>query len=101
MSVQSVFCVDRISDSVRSGRCNGRPNDQSFDVAIIEFQDDGSLADATQLKSAEETIAAARDDNRNGALVVLFIHGWTSASMRPTGMPRRRMTSTSDNSDAS
>jgi hypothetical protein len=75
VSVRSVFCVER-SNSVRLGRCDEHPNHQSFDVAVIEFQDNGSLADASQLKSAEDTIAAARVANRNGALVVLFIHGW-------------------------
>ena len=73
--MQSVYCVDG-ANAVRLGRCDQRPNDQSFDVAIIEFQDDGSLADARQLKSAADTIAAARDADRNGVLVVLFIHGW-------------------------
>ena len=107
MSAPSVFCVDRICNSVRVGRCNGRPNDQSFDIAVIEFQDDSFLANADRLKSAEDTIAAARDANRNGALVVLFIHGWHHSakwdvsSMRPTGMPTPGTTSTSGDSGAS
>ena len=82
--MQSVFCVDRLK-GVRPGRCfkgvrpgpyKEVPNEQSFDVAKIEFQEDGSLAEASQLKTAADTIKAARDADRNGALVVLFIHGW-------------------------
>ena len=72
----SVFCVDRENNCVRAGRGNEHPNHQSFDVAIIEFQEDGSFADPDQLIAAVKCIEAARDANGNGALVMLFIHGW-------------------------
>jgi hypothetical protein len=72
----SVFCVDREDDRVQLGPANKPPNHQSFDVAVIEFQDDGSFVDSAQLKAATDCIGAARESNRSGALVVLFIHGW-------------------------
>ena len=72
----SVFCVDRERDSVSLGRGDEKPNHQSFDVAVIEFQDDGSFVDSRQVGAAAETVAEARKANSNGALVVLFIHGW-------------------------
>jgi hypothetical protein len=72
----SVFCVDREDNRVQLGPGNKPPNHQSFDVAVIEFQDDGSFVDSAQLKAATDCIGAARESNRNGALVVLFIHGW-------------------------
>jgi hypothetical protein len=70
----SVFCVE--SNGVRPGFGNRPPNDPSFDVAVIEFENDGSFTDSGQLKATVDGIAAARDANPYGALVVLFIHGW-------------------------
>ena len=51
-------------------------NDPTFDLAVVEFNDDGSLADAGQKRAVADCITAARRSNRNGALVVVFIHGW-------------------------
>jgi hypothetical protein len=42
----------------------------------VEFQDDGSFADPSQVEAAENCITEVRRINENGALVVLFIHGW-------------------------
>jgi hypothetical protein len=69
----SVFQVRR-ADLDRSGQ--DYPEDQSFDLAIVQFLDDGSLTDPTQLKRATEAIEAARRLYKTGAVVVAFIHGW-------------------------
>ena len=53
-------------------------HDQSIDVGIIEFDDDddGSFIKADQLDRTVECITKARQDNPNGVVVVVFIHGW-------------------------
>lgn len=51
-------------------------HDQSIDVGIIEFDDHGSFIKADELKRTVECITKARRDNPNGAVVVVFIHGW-------------------------
>jgi len=71
----SVFTVD-VRAGVKVGLGEPEPNDQSYDVAVVEFQDDGTPKDARQLPAAAECITRARKGNPNGAIVVLFIHGW-------------------------
>jgi hypothetical protein len=63
-------------DGKVSRGCGGQPNDQSIDVAHIEFNDEGTFARPGQLKIALDCIAHARNTNPNGAVVVLFVHGW-------------------------
>ena len=62
--------------AVSLGRQDNDPNTQSFDLAVIEFNDDGSFVDQRQLDDAADCIVQARRSNDNGALVVVFIHGW-------------------------
>jgi hypothetical protein len=81
----SVFTVDRLK-GVRLGREDKPAYDRSFDVAVIEFDDNGTFIEPGQLKAAADCIAAARDANRNGALVVLFIHGWHHSASWDLGM---------------
>ena len=68
-------------------------NDPTFDLAVVEFNDDGSLADAGQKRAVADCITAARRSNRNGALVVVsnganvagsgtFWPGWAGWSAR-------------------
>ncbi len=52
------------------------PNSQTADVAVIEFSMDGSFKNREQLKDAVSCIEFQREDNKPGAIVVLFIHGW-------------------------
>ncbi len=63
-------------EKVSLGREDRPENDQTFDLAVVEFNDDGSLVDARQKGAVADCITAARRSNRNGALVVVFIHGW-------------------------
>ena len=42
------------------GPVNSKPNDQSVDVAIIEFTDDGSFTNEDQLNKALGCITTAR-----------------------------------------
>jgi hypothetical protein len=63
-------------EKVSLGREDRPPSDPTFDLAVIEFNDDGSFVDAGQKRAVADCIAAARRSNRNGALVVIFIHGW-------------------------
>ena len=51
-------------------------NDPSFELAVVEFNDDGSLVDPRQKTALADCITAARRSNPNGAMVVTFIHGW-------------------------
>ena len=79
LSGGSVFTVDIADDRLEEPRIAPqlRPaNDQSFDVAVIEFEDDGTFTDPSQLQAATAWIAEVREHNHNGAIVVLFIHGW-------------------------
>jgi hypothetical protein len=71
----SVFNVD-VLKGVRPGREDRAPNDQSFDLAVIEFNDDGTFVDSSQVAAAAGCVSEARRSNGNGAVVVLFIHGW-------------------------
>ena len=73
--IGSVFTVQR-NGTVQPECKKRRPNDQSFAVATVEFNDDGAFAKAGQLDAALSCITNARRQNRNGVLVVLFIHGW-------------------------
>lgn len=63
-------------EKIDPGRSAKPPNDQTFDLAVVEFNDDGSLVDPAQRSEAVDCISAARESNPNGALVVVFIHGW-------------------------
>jgi hypothetical protein len=78
----AVFTVDLEANdlpktkAVHAGRVDRPPNDPSFDVAVIEFEDDGTYIDQSQVMAAAACIEQARRSNENGALVIIFIHGW-------------------------
>jgi len=75
----SVFTVDIAGNKQGQSRipaASREPNHQSFDVAVLEFKDDGTYVDQSQLEEAERWIHHVRENNLNGAVVVLFIHGW-------------------------
>ena len=69
----SVFSIGR---ATLDGSDQAYPDDQSFDVAVVQLRDDGSFADSTQLGRATDAIEAARALYGTGAVVVVFIHGW-------------------------
>lgn len=50
------------------------PRDQSFDLAVIEMDDDGRLEARAQVERASEWITARRQ--LEGVIVVVFVHGW-------------------------
>lgn len=80
----SVFTVDIFGDKKRQPRipaASRDPNHASYDVAVLEFKDDGTYADRSQIKVAVEWIDSIRQYNSNGAIVVLFIHGWHHSSI--------------------
>jgi len=82
----SVYTVRHAGTDVRSqwkdkiglGAEDLEPNAFGFTQAVIEFRDDGAFVNGAQLGAATQCIRQARSSakNRNGALVVLFIHGW-------------------------
>ena len=45
-------------------------------VAVVEFDDNGIYVDKRQIERAETCILDARRENLNGAVVVVFVHGW-------------------------
>ncbi len=63
---------------VRARAADSRPNQTSFDLAVVQLKDDGTLVARSQIEAASECIHDARASklNGNGALVVVFIHGW-------------------------
>ena len=71
----SVYSVI-LPDSVEVGQIASQPNDQSFDLAVVEYEDSGDFVHSSQLDNAIKCIENARINNPNGAIVVLFIHGW-------------------------
>jgi len=73
-ATDNTFTVQR-NGSVSVGCVPQRPNQQSIDLAHIEFNDNGTFAKAGQLDNAVDCITQARK-NPNGAVVVLFVHGW-------------------------
>ena len=62
---------------IPGGEARG-PGDQSFDLAVIELDDDGCFESAIQLDAAAEWITARRngDFKDHGVVVVVFVHGW-------------------------
>src|SRR5436309_7399114 len=64
-------------DDVSVGCTDEKANQEAFNVAVIEFNDDGSSVDEAQLNAATQCIKVARASAKNnGALVLCFIHGW-------------------------
>ena len=70
----SAVTIDRDS-GVQATLTPRPPNDQSYDLAVLRFGDNGELIDPQELAAVENSITNARS-NPNGAVVVLFIHGW-------------------------
>ncbi len=70
---KSVFTISR--DHSRPGCGSVESNEKSVDVAVVEFDRNGSLVDNDQLKRALACISEARK-NRNGTVVMVFVHGW-------------------------
>jgi len=52
-----------------------QPNEASYQLAVIRFEDSGEASDLRELSLALECIELARD-TPNGAVVLVFIHGW-------------------------
>src|SRR6185503_10800327 len=53
------------------------PNQSSFDLAVVQFGDDGRFVDASQITAAATRIREVRcSPDVHGALVVVFVHGW-------------------------
>jgi pimeloyl-ACP methyl ester carboxylesterase len=65
------------ASAIPGGQLKG-PNDQSFDLGVIELDDDGRLEDQAQLDKAAEWITTNREGQfqNNGVVVVVFVHGW-------------------------
>jgi pimeloyl-ACP methyl ester carboxylesterase len=71
-----VFNVDLLQGAQAWPFYHDDPNHRSFDLAVVEFHDSGAQLDKTQINAAEECVRQARSRNKNGAVVVVFIHGW-------------------------
>jgi pimeloyl-ACP methyl ester carboxylesterase len=79
----SVFTVDARQEiqgapAPQVDQVDKEANDQSFDLAVIKFKDDGCCRDPSEIDAAAKCIQQARCSrlNKNGAVVVVFIHGW-------------------------
>jgi pimeloyl-ACP methyl ester carboxylesterase len=80
---QSLFTVAFDSPTGEAAPISGgearSPRDPSFDLAVIEFDDDGRFESHAQLGVAAEWITTTRrnpDFKDNGVVVVVFVHGW-------------------------
>lgn len=49
---------------------------KQFDLGIIEISDNGNFDNVSQLDTICQRIRKVREENPNGAIVVVFIHGW-------------------------
>jgi hypothetical protein len=78
----SVFTVKPLwGESVRrhevvQGPAETPSNTPWFDVAVVQFEDDGAATSPSQVQDAVATIRSARRSSPDGAIVVVFIHGW-------------------------
>jgi hypothetical protein len=78
----SVFTVKPIwQETVRrhevvTGPLDTPSNEPWFHVAVVQLKDDGIAVDSLQVEAALRTIRAARESSADGAIVVVFIHGW-------------------------
>src|SRR6185295_1998119 len=95
----SIFTVARKAPSgekeppgeiVLPGRKDQPPNSESFDLAVVEFKDNGCLVGDVQKDAMLECITAARRSNPNGALVVVFVHGWHCSAQWEWDKPNGR-----------
>ena len=75
-SVVLMESVEPRTDFVPRNNCNPMPpRHQSFDLAVVDFRDDGSLREPTQLSNALSCIRTAGKTSQWLELV-LFVHGW-------------------------
>jgi hypothetical protein len=61
-----------------------------FHVAVVQFDDDGTAVNPSHLEAARQTIVTARQSGEDGAIVVVFIHGWhhnASWNRTPSTLP--------------
>jgi hypothetical protein len=80
----SVFRVTVVPDmperrhEVQAPTSEIKSNELSFDLAVVQFKDDGTHLVPSQIDAADDLIRKARASqlNPNGAVVVVFIHGW-------------------------
>jgi hypothetical protein len=80
----SVFTIDLVlgtkerRHAVEAPTSDVEPNKASFDLAVVQFKDDGTYLNPSQIDAAEDCIRKARTSkpNSNGAMVIVFIHGW-------------------------
>jgi hypothetical protein len=80
----SVFTVTVVPDTaerhhrVQAGTSDMKSNEPSFDLAVVQLKDDGTYLRPPQMDAADDCIRKARTSklNTNGAVVIVFIHGW-------------------------
>lgn len=75
MPDRSLFTLDQES-KILDWQPENATSLYSVDVATIEFNDDGTLQDPTQLDKALNCIRSTRGLCKSGTVVALFIHGW-------------------------
>src|SRR5260221_1627429 len=77
-TVNSIFATPERRHEVQAPMSDVGPNKTSFDLAVVQFKDDGTYLNPSQIDAAEDCIRKARASkpNGNGAMVVVFIHGW-------------------------
>jgi hypothetical protein len=76
----AVYTVFRLFETGRDSSVAGcelrNRADLSMAVGIVEFNDDGSFSDSSQLPVILDCITESRRHNGNGVIVLAFAHGW-------------------------
>ena len=72
---QDKFCDSEIHRGV---------NGQDYSLNFIEFKDDGSLYDPSQLDEALAQLRTAQDENNDDVIVFIYIHGWHNSAEERT-----------------
>lgn len=75
-SVFTVSTPDLSAPDVVSAGPTAKPTGIYYDIAFVRFEDGGNASDSQELQAATQCITDARASNPNGAIVVVFIHGW-------------------------
>jgi hypothetical protein len=76
-TAQSWSQVLTVSRAASTMGCDSlEANDQRFVIGTVEFNDSGTLRGTRSLHSISDCIRLSRRINPNGAVVVVFVHGW-------------------------
>jgi pimeloyl-ACP methyl ester carboxylesterase len=80
MAIATVLSLPDGQQECRPGPSAYDPNDTSFEVCTIAFDDDGLVVNPEDASSTAECIRSVRRRDLAGAIVMCFVHGWHHGS---------------------